>query len=499
LKTEQLRRRELEWKLQQLLGKRFGPSSEKIDPAQLELLMEGLEQDGALDPSEGQSKPPKEKKRSRNKRASFPEEMIERELEFDLPEEGKTCATTGKPLKFIRWEESIKYDFVPGHFERLRIKRAVYASPASETDPLPEQPMVTAPMPAKFGVIPGSMAAAGLLVYILVAKYCDHLPLYRIQNIFKRRHGVEIDRNTMCHWIKRCSEVLGVLYDAVAHEIRSGDYVEFDETFIKLLDPDTKGKAKQCNFWVAKTPGVGVFFRFDPSRGHEVPLEMLGNFEGRLQSDGYPAYQTLLRKRGGLLAFYCWAHVRRKFVESLGVNPKEAAWYIAEIQKLYRVEAEARELNLTHEQRGELRSERSRPVLDGIKTRLDRDLSSSDILPSSPLGKAIRYTLSLWEGLVRYAEKQHGVVEIDNNLTENAIRPTAIGKKNWLFIGHPKAGQRSAIIYTIVENCRMWDINPMEYLLDVMPRVMEHPANRIAELLPRAWKEAREARSDGPC
>ncbi len=154
------------------------------------------------------------------------------------------------------------------------------------------------------------------------------------------------------------------------------------------------------------------------------------------------------------------------------------------------MEAEAREAGLSHEQRGALRSERSRPVLDRIKTRLDRDLSSSDILPSSPLGKAIRYTLPLWEGLARYAEKQHGVVEIDNNLTENAIRPTAIGKKNWLFIGHPKAGQRSAIISTIVENCRMWDINP----LDVMPRVMEHPANRIAELLPMAWKEAREVR-----
>ncbi len=224
-----------------------------------------------------------------------------------------------------------------------------------------------------------------------------------------------------------------------------------------------------------------------------ICTQMLEGFEGRLQSDGYAAYQTLLRKRDGLIAFYCWAHVRRKFVESLEVNP-EAAWYITEIQKLYRVEAEAREADLCHERRGELRSERSRPVLDDIEKRLDRDLSSSDILPSSPLGKAIRYTLPLWEGLVRYADKEHGVVEIDNNLTENAIRPTAIGKKNWLFIGHPKTGQMSAIIYTIVENCRMWDINPMEYLLDVMPRVMEHPADRVAELLPRAWKAAREAR-----
>lgn len=433
-----------------------------------------------------------EKKSSPSKRASFPEALREEVIEIDLPEAEKICPQTGQPRPFIRWEESIKYNYVPGHFVRLRIKRAVYASPCGESDPLPEQPVVTAPMPAEYRVIPGCMAAAGLLVYLMVAKYVDHLPLYRLQHIFKRHHRVEIDRGTMCHWIKRSAEILAVIYEALRQELLSGNYLQIDETFIKLLDPDTKGQAKQSHFWVIKKPGKGVLFRFSPSRDHGVAQELLTGFEGRLQSDGYSAYQTLLGKMPGLTPFYCWAHVRRKFVESIEANGAEAAWYVAEIQRLYRVERELREGKVSCLERAPFRQEHSRPVLEGIKARLERDLASSEILPSSPLGKAIRYTLPLWPGLVRYTEEGNGEVEIDNNQVENAIRPTAVGKKNWLFIGHPNAGQTSAIIYTIVENCRMWDIDPMAYLNDVLPRIMDHPANRIHELLPRAWKEAQE-------
>lgn len=177
------------------------------------------------------------------------------------------------------------------------------------------------------------------------------------------------------------------------------------------------------------------------------------------------------------------------------VVPKSRKFALFSFNKslsLFTLESKARKEGLNDVAREELRQQESRPILEQIKERLDRDLSNQDILPSSPLGKAIRYATPLWAGLERYAQDGHGMVEIDNNQTENAIRPTAIGKKNWLFIGHPKAGQTSAIIYTIVENCRMWGIDPMEYLLDVMPRVMDTPTNRVAELLPRAWLRARE-------
>lgn len=497
LKRERLRRQEAEWKLQQLLARCFAKSSEKMEPAQLQLLLEGVaavEAEERID-SEANAlveEARRQKKPHRNKRTQFPEEMREITVEVDIPEKERICPDTGKERKFIRWEETTKFDFVPPHFLRVNIRRAVRAVESASEDPLPEEPVVTAEMPAAYRVIPGCQAAVGLLVYLMVAKYCDHLPFYRIQQIFKARHKVELDRDLMCHWMKRIAVILGILYEALRLELLSGNYLQIDETFIKLLDPEVKGKARQANFWVLKRPGAGVLFHFDPSRSHKVAAQLLGNYRGKLQSDGFGAYDTLDRKLEALLLFRCWAHTRRKFYEALEANGAEAAWYVAEIQKLYRIEAQAREANLDAVARGALRASQGKPILVGIKGRLDRDLGNADILPSSPLGKAVRYALGLWSGLTRYAEPEHGEVEIDTNQVENAIRPTAVGKKNWLFIGHPKAGQTSAILYTIIENCRMHGIDPMEYLLDVLPRVMDHPQNRIGELLPRAWKQTRE-------
>ena len=511
--VEKKTRIELEWKLKELLARLYKPGSEKISPDQLQLILEGFEEDAALaetgsdgeevpDPAEGAPG----KKRYPSKRTVFPANLPERIIEIDLPEDERTCPVTGVVRAFIRWEETIKINFVPGYFERLIIRRAVRAvkMPADAAgNLLPESPVITAEMPAEYRVIPGAIAAAGLLAWLIVSKYCDHLPFYRQQQIFKRQHQVNIDRNLMCHWMKRCCVVLGILYEAMRAELLSGNYLQIDETFIKLLDPDTKGKAKQSHFWVIRRPpqpngeGGGVLFHFDPGRNHEVALELLGDYRGALQCDGYNAYPVIDRKTGRVTLFFCWAHVRRKFVESLEFGGPAAAWYVAEIQRLYRVETQARESGLDASGRERLREELSRPVLKRIKERLDRDRAAELFLPSSSLGRAINYTLERWAGLERYTESGWGHIEIDNNGVENAIRPTAIGKKNWLFIGHPKAGQRSAILYTIIENCRLCGINPLEYLCDVMPRIMDHPASRVSELLPRQWQAARDADAQG--
>lgn len=241
-----------------------------------------------------------------------------------------------------------------------------------------------------------------------------------------------------------------------------------------------------------------MLFHFDPGRNHEVALDLLGDYRGALQCDGYNVYPVIDRKTGRVTLFFCWAHVRRKFFEALESGGPVAAWYVAEIQRLYLIEKQARESGLDESDRERLREELSRPVLARIKERLDRDCEDERLLPASPLGKAIHYTLERWSGLERYAKSGSGHIEIDNNGVENAIRPTAVGKKNWLFIGHPKAGQRSAILYTIIENCRLHGINPLEYLCDVMPKIMDHPAKRITELLPRQWKAAREATAAEP-
>jgi transposase len=490
LKIERLRRKELEAKLAKLLNKRFGASSEKVDPEELQLLLEGLEEVGET-PAEEKPAAPAREKRTRKKKMGFPTDLKEEVLEFDLPPEERVCPETGRERRFIRWEESVKYNLVPAHFVKVTIRRAVRAV-VSDGELPPSSPVVTAPMPAAFNVIPGCVAGVGLLAHLLVSKYCDHLPFYRLQTMFKRGHKVEVDRDTMCRWSKRCAELLSILYEALRAELVSGNYLKIDETFIKLLDPDRPGKARNSFFWVLHRPGTGVLFHFDPGRGHEVPLALLDCFVGKLQSDAYVVYDTLARKIMGLVLFACWTHARRKFHEAMLSGDPEACWYVAEIQRLYRVERKAREGGFDAEARERLRREESAPVLARIKQRLERDAASPEVLPSSPLGKAVSYLRERWPQFERYAAEGNGEVDIDNNSVENAIRPSAVGKKNWLFIGHPSAGQTSAILYTIIENCRLEGIDPREYLEDVLPRIASHPPGRVAELLPRQWKQARE-------
>ena len=502
LKKERALRMELEWKLRQLLGRHFGPSSEKFAPGELDLFAEAVqaviaEESGTAGEAPAAATPGPGRK-PRGKRTRFPETLREEIIEVDVPEEQRVCPVTGAERRLMRWEESVKYNLVPAHFVRVVIRRAVRAvSPAVLAGPGPDcpEPVVSAEMPAPYRVIPGAVAGCGLLVHLIVSKYCDHLPFYRLEQIFRRRHGVHIDRSTMCHWMKRCVAHLQVLYEAILHELLHGNYLQIDETMIRLMDPDSPGKARNSYFWVIVRPGHGVLFHFDPGRSHQVAVDLLGDFTGRLQSDGYGAYRCLASRNTGLELFGCWAHARRKFVEAVDANGPDAVWYVMEIQKLYRVEEEARRAGLDHGARSALRLEKSRPVLESIRRRLDADGLRSAILPASPLGKAIGYTLGQWSGLECYAEPGNGMVEIDNNLVENAIRPTAIGKKNWLFIGHPNAGQQSAILYTIIENCRLHGIDPAEYLEDVLPRIQDHAKSRISELLPRQWKAARDAKA----
>lgn len=469
-----------------------------MDPEQLQLLLEGFEAVAVIDEPGEDAVVKKTKGRKPSKRMCFPDDLPEEVLEFDLPESERTCPQTGAERRIIRWEESVKIHFVPGHFKRLVIRRAVRAVPfpAQEASEEPvATPVLTAELPAEYRVIPGAVATSGLLAYLMVAKYCDHLPFYRLQQIFHRRHRVFINRNVMYHWMGRCEELLERLHQAQRKELISGQYLQIDETFIKLMDPDRPGKTKNSYFWVMLRPKEGVLFQFDPGRAHTVPLEMLEGFAGRLQSDGFVAYGTLAAKNPGLMRLACWGHARRKFVEAVDREGAAAAWYVAEVQRLYRIEAEAREKELAPEARATLRIERSVPVLASIKARLDADRLEGRFLPTSPLTIAANYTAELWTELTRYAEPGNGMVEIDNNLVENAIRPSAIGKKNWLFIGHPSAGQRSAILYTMVENCRMHGIDPLAYLTDVMPRLVDREAGAdVTDLLPRQWKAARLAR-----
>jgi hypothetical protein len=240
---------------------------------------------------------------------------------------------------------------------------------------------------------------------------------------------------------------------------------------------------------VAGSPGGDVVFEFHPGLGKEFAAALVGSFEGFMQRDGYGVYGALAREKPGLIPVGCWSHARRKFVEAVEERPNQAGGVVTEIRKLYLIERHARDECLKPEQRLQMRRETSVPILAAFKPRLEELLPGC--LPQSPLGKAIRYTLAEWEPLNRYL--QDGRLETDNNLTENAIRPSAVGKKNWLFVGHPEAGWRSAVIYSVIVSCRRRGIDPWEYVRDVLSRLPAMKQSEVPTLLPRCWKPIEQA------
>jgi hypothetical protein len=295
----------------------------------------------------------------------------------------------------------------------------------------------------------------------------------------------------MCGWVFLVAHQLAMIYEALRDEIRSSGYMQADETPVSYQDPGS-GKSGQGYLWAFRASGVGVLFEWFTSRGADCLKKMLTAFAGHLQSDGYAAYLAFFNKPENQkrLAHVeltaCWAHVRRKFFEAREESPL-AAEILKLIQELYRVEAEVRDVEDRDRVRLAARQEKSLPVLARIEDALRK--AQAAYLPQSLTSKAVNYALELWDRLLVYT--RHGHLEIDNNLIENAIRPTAVGKKNWLFFGSAEAGQTSAILYSLLETCRMMDINPQEYLLDVLPR-LPTMTNQTAKLYtPAKWKAAR--------
>jgi len=257
-----------------------------------------------------------------------------------------------------------------------------------------------------------------------------------------------------------------------------------DETPVRVMDPEVQGKCATGWLWVKAAPGGDVVFEFHPGRGQEYARQLIGNYKGYLQRDGYSAYGALARADSNLIPVGCWAHARRKFVEAAELQCAQAVVVVAQLRRLYLLERHARDECLRAEQRHTLRQEVAKPILNALQPVLEAMREKH--LPQSPLGKAIRYALSEWQPLTRYLED--GRLEIDNNLTENAIRPSAVGKKNWLFIGHPEAGWRSAVIYSIIVSCGRRSIDPWEYLRDLLTRLPAMKQSQLASVLPANWK-----------
>jgi len=374
-------------------------------------------------------------------------------------------------------EETFEVDITPPKLFKRKIVRPKYRFKLER-----QRPPVVAPAPAR--PIEGGYASAGLLTWVVLSKYLDHLPLYR-QEKMSSRWGAYLSRKTMADWVETVAEWLKPIYNHMRYSLLAGDYIQADETPIRYQDPDQKkGKSEQGWMWLISKPGGDVVFDWRLSRRHGELTSLLDGYTGLLQSDGYEAYGKY-GQRDGVTWIGCWAHARRKFYESLDNHPREAGLVLGLIARLYACESRYRDEVLNPESRKRRRVGEQQRILKWIRITLR--ICAQRALPKSRLGQACAYALTHWEPLTAYLD--HGIVEIDNNLIENAIRPSALGKKNWLFIGSRQAGQRSAIIYSLAISCQRHGIDPHLYLKDVLSR-LPRMTNRddIAALAPANWK-----------
>jgi transposase len=467
----------LRQKIDALCRRLFGASSEKVDPAQLELLLQLASATGApAAPASAliEKKPaPARKERAPRVPENLPvvEEIIEPPAVIEQPD----------LWRLIGQEVSEQLDYEPARFLRRRLVRKKYVHISD-----PDRAPILAELPEK--LLERGVAGPGLLAHIVVSKYCDHLPLYRQEQIFAQRHQINLPRATLARWVELCADWLKPIYQEVRAGVFAKGYAQVDETPVAYLAPG-HGQTKQGYLWTACDPKGDVAYLWEISRAADCLDKLIAReFKGVLQCDGYAAYPAFAKGREGIELAGCWAHARRKFHEALEQSSRPAGWIMRQIQHLYRIESTLRESRAGPNLRLAVRAHQSRPIIERIKKALVLFRQSGRHLPQSLLGQAIDYTLGQWAGLEVFL--RDGRVEIDNNLVENAIRPTAIGKKNWLFMGEAGAGQRGAIIYTLIESCRRRSIDPYTYLRDVLTRLPTLKNTQIPEVTPAAWAKA---------
>jgi transposase len=476
----------LEQKVDALVRRLFGTKSEALDPAQLELLLnpdtvKKPEATGADDaPVAECSAKPRQARAERKPRVpdDLPvEEQVVDPLAVQADPEAWRC---------IGSERREQLDYRPGRFiKRVLVRRKFVRKDDPQAKP------VIAPLPVCLQE--RCIAAPGLIAEVVVNKYAHHLPLDRQEKIFMQRHGVHLPRKTLCGWTLLASDWLSAIYREIEYEHGRGSYQQVDETPVSYLEPG-HGKARQGYLWVSHLPGGSVLYQWHPGRGHEHLDALLGaeNRPRVVQCDGYSAYKTWAAKRGSVTLAGCHAHMRRKFFEAKEQDPKLVAWILGQIGQLYRIEKELRRMRAGPVLREAIRSSSSRMIHRRLKRCFDMLARRRGLLPKSLLGMAVGYALKQWDALEVCLTD--GRIELDTNLVENAMRPAKLGAKNWLFIGSEESGAKTAILYTLIENCRRLKIDPRDYLEDALTRL---PAMKIQDawmLTPANWQRSRRGK-----
>lgn len=464
----------------------FGQKKERHIPSvpEEQMTLEGLyDTAGAKIPGFAESKETitydRRKPAKGHGRKPIPDDLHREEIVIDAPEEEKVCSCCGTEKKRIGEDVCEELEFKPAVFYVNKFIRPKYACPKC-----PDNGVSSAAMPPRS--IDKGIAGPGLLAYIIVSKYVDHLPLYRLQQMFKR-YQILINRSTMAGWIAQLCVHLEAVYREMKKQLIEASFlIQADETTLKVQNDTVPEKCDLGYMWPFVGDGKIAVFEFRDSRSREGPTDFLSGFSGRyLMSDGYAGYNQVI-ERNQLTHLMCWAHARRKFFEKKDLEPQFADQVLGLIKELYMVERDAVEMN--PDERKTIRLDRSAPVLAEIKSLLEE--RSKTLLPKNPLCEAVNYTLNHWKQLSAYLA--NGRLPIDNNLVENAIRPVALGRKNWLFAGSPEGAKRMAIIYSLAATCKLNGVNPYEYFVDILPKVASYGSRKIADLTPITWKMNRE-------
>lgn len=476
--------------IKELQRHRFGPRAEGLPVDQLLLGLEEVEQVGAAAQADDEAAKPADREiqaaKRRANRGALPAHLPRIECIVDV--ESRICPCCSGTLHRIGEDVAERLDVVPATFRVLVVRRPRYGCRACE------DVVVQAPAPSR--LIEGGLPTEATVAHVLVSKYADHLPLYRQAQIYARQ-GVALDRSTLADWVGRAAFLLRPVHKRLLAVLKTSPKLFADETTAPVLDPG-RGRTKTGQLWAyarddrpwggADPPGVAYVYA--PDRKAERPIEHLDGFRGILQTDGYEGYRKLAR-RGDVQLAFCWAHVRRRFVELARAGPAPIASEALErIAVLYRIEAEIR--GRSPEERRAARQVRSRPVIDAFEPWLRARLAL--VSQKSKLADALRYPLARWPGLGLFLED--GRVEIDSNTVERSIRPLALTRKNALFAGSDGGAEHWAAIASLVETCKLVGIDPYAYLTDVITRIVAgHPNRRLDELLPWAYQPTPDLRA----
>lgn len=479
LKAAHIKVELLEQKVDALVRLLYGAKSEKFDSNQLMLLHdEESKKDEAPAPdlAAGANKPPRKTRKSPS-RPRVPDHLPVHEEVLD-PEEVKACPGQWRQ---IGEEVTEQLDYRPGQFSKRRLIRRKFVQIES-----PFTAPVIAPLPACLQE--RCLATPDLIAHVVISKYADHLPLYRQEQIYHTRFGVDIPRQTLCRWVGLAAWWFEPVYNEMIRLQNTRPYLQIDETPIRYLQPGA-GKCGTGYFWVTSVPAADVIYHWYPGRGAKYLKEIIDeNFTGSLQCDAYKAYPSFQKQRAGPLEIAgCWAHVRRKFYEALALAPTAAGWILGQIAQLYMIERRLRKQGAGPSLREAVRGAESAPILQRIQKALF--LLKPRYLPKNNMGKAISYALNNSVDLKVFL--YNGLIEVDNNLVENAIRPTKIGAKNWLFIGSEGSGKTSAIIFTLIESAKRHGLEPHAYLCELLHRLPQSSNQEIKNLTPESMAKIR--------